>query len=48
MARVGPLGMVVQRSVREIIPEAGAWAARCVAQRALQYLENKGLLDADA
>jgi hypothetical protein len=36
--------MVVQRSVREIIPEAGA----CVAQRALQYLKNKGLLDADA
>ena len=42
---IGPIGVIVRRAVREIIPGAGAWAAHRVAQRAVFDLAKAGLLE---
>ena len=45
LSLVGPVGTIVRRAVREIIPDAGAWAAHRVAQRAVLELAKAGLLE---
>lgn len=47
LERVGPVGVLVRQAVRELIPEAGAWAAHRVAQRTVEHLIKAGLLDLD-
>lgn len=45
LGRIGPVGSVVRRAVREVIPNVGACAAHRVAQRAVLDLVKAGLLD---
>jgi hypothetical protein len=44
---IGPVGVVIRRAVREIVPDAGPWAAHKVAQRAVLDLVKAGLLEED-
>lgn len=42
---IGPVGIIVRRAVKEVIPDVGPWAAHRVAQRAVLDLLKAGLLE---
>jgi hypothetical protein len=45
---LGPVGTIVRRAVREMVPDVDAWISHRVAQRILADLVTAGLLDHEA
>jgi hypothetical protein len=42
---IGPVGSIVRRAIKEVIPDANPWAAHRAAQQAVLALVKAGLLE---